>query len=171
MEDITITSTQLVADSYTSYHHSVRLYISYRINDRDDAEDLAQDVFLHLMDYKQMLRPDTVKYFIYTIARNLVNDYLRRYYKRQEITSYIYDHSTLCTNDTESGVIARDLLALERQQLNRLPAQRRKIYAMSRYQDRSVADISARLDLSPRTVENHLRIGRGEMRRYIKQCI
>ena len=32
-------------------------------------------------------------------------------------------------------------------------------------------DISAELNLSHRTVENHLRIGRHEVREFIKQCI
>ena len=58
-----MTSVQLIADSYTSYHRSVYLYICYRINNKEEAEDIAQDVFLRLMDYKQMLRPDTVKFF------------------------------------------------------------------------------------------------------------
>ena len=56
MENPTMTSTQLVADSYASYHRSVYLYIYYRINSKEEAEDLSQDVFLRLMDYKKMLR-------------------------------------------------------------------------------------------------------------------
>lgn len=115
MENKKMTSVQLIADSYTSYHRSVYLYICYRINNKEEAEDIAQDVFLRLMDYKQMLRPDTVKFFIYTISRNLVNDYLRRHYKKQEITSYIYDHATTCTNETENQIVANDLLACEAQ--------------------------------------------------------
>ena len=95
-----MTSPQLIADSYERYHFSVYLYIYNKVNNKEEAEDLSQDVFVRLMDYKRMLRPDTVKFFIYTISRNLVNDYLRRYYKKQEITSYMsvsYTHLTLPT--------------------------------------------------------------------------
>lgn len=118
-----------------------------------------------------MLRPDTVKFFIYTISRNLVNDYLRRFYKKQEISSYMYDHAETCTNDAESRIISDDLAALEQRKLSVLPTQRRKIYTMSRFEDKSIADISSELNLSHRTVENHLRIGRHEVREYIRQCI
>ena len=90
MENCMMTSPQLIADSYERYHFSVYLYIYNKVNNKEEAEDLSQDVFVRLMDYKRMLRPDTVKFFIYTISRNLVNDYLRRYYKKQEITSYMY---------------------------------------------------------------------------------
>lgn len=171
MKDITLTSTQLISNSYMSYHHSVYQYIYYKITSREDAEDLSQDVFLRLMEYKQMLRPDTVKCFIFTIARNLVTDYLRRYYKKQEMTSYMYDMVETGHNDVESCVVADDLLACEKRRIELLPQQCRRIYVMSRFEDKSVTDISEELNLSRRTVENHLFISRKEVREYLKQCI
>lgn len=45
MENINMKSTQLVADSYKSYHHSVYLYIYYKIGKDEEAKDLSQDVF------------------------------------------------------------------------------------------------------------------------------
>ncbi len=118
-----------------------------------------------------MLRPDTVKFFIFTIARNLLTDYLRRYYKKQEITSYLYDHAVTYTNETESHVIAKELSLLERHKLETLTAQRKKIYVMSRFDEKSISEISTELSISPRTVENHLFVSRREIREFIKQCI
>ena len=118
-----------------------------------------------------MLRPDTVKFFIYTISRNLVNDYLRRYYKKQEITSYMYDRTEVSHNEVESCVVAADLLACEKRRVELLPSQRRKIYVMNRFEDKSVTDISEELNISRRPVENHLFISRKEVREYLKQCI
>ena len=157
-----MSSVQLITDSYQNYHRSVYLYILYKIGKDEDAKDLAQDVFLRLMDYKQMLRPETIKYFIYSICRNLVIDYLRRHYKMQ-LPTFI--------NEVESQIIANDLYVCEQKRVLRLPAQRRKIYVMSRFKHISSADISACLGLSVRTVENHLFISRKEIREYIQQCI
>ncbi len=171
MKDTPMTTTQLIAESYTDYHHSVYLYIYYKINSKEEAEDLSQDVFLRLMEYTQILRPATVKFFIYTISRNLVNDYLRRYYKKQEITSYMYDHTSASSNETESKIIADDLMAHERHRMSLLPQQRRTVYIMSRFDGKSTTEISAELNLSQRTVENHLFISRKEVREYMKQCI
>lgn len=171
MENINVTSTQLIEDSYKSYHHSVYLYIYYKIGKDEEAKDLAQDVFLRLMDYKQMLRPDTVKCFIFTICRNLMTDYLRRLYKTQEITSYLFDQAITFTNDIESQIIANDLLRCECQKLRQLPVQRRRIYIMSRFRHQTTTDISLCLGLSCRTVENHLFLSRREIRAYIQQCI
>ena len=171
MENIDMSSVQLITDSYQNYHRSVYLYILYKIGKDEDAKDLAQDVFLRLMDYKQMLRPETIKYFIFSICRNLVIDYLRRHYKMQEITSYFLDQLPTFINEVESQIIANDLSVCEQKRVLRLPAQRRKIYIMSRFENKSSADIAAQLGISSRTVENHLFISRKEIREYIQQCI
>lgn len=171
MENCMMKSSKLIADSYERYRYSVYLYINNKVNNKEEAEDLSQDVFVRLIDYKQMLRSDTVKYFIYTISRNLVNDYLRRYYKKQEITSYMYDVAEVVYDEVESYIVADDLLVWEKQRIALLPQQRRKIYVMSRFEDKSVADISEELNLSRRTVENHLFISRKEVREYLKRCI
>ncbi len=171
MEDLKTTAACLITDSYKEHYSSVCSYINYRINNLETAKDLSQDVFLRLIDYKQMLRPDTVKFFIFTIARNLLNDYLRRYYKKQEITSYIYDHAITYTNETESLIIAKEISLLEKNKLEMLSDQRKKVYAMNRFEDKSISEISIELSISPRTVENHLFVSRKVVRDFIKQCI
>ena len=123
------------------------------------------------MDYKQMLRPYTVKYFLFTIARNLVTDYIRRYYKKQEIDSYLYDFTVTSSNDTEEKIIADDLMAMERTRLAAMPEQRRLIYTLNRFEDKSSPEIASELELSCRTVENHLFLGRRDMRDFFRNCI
>ena len=123
------------------------------------------------MNYNKIICTDTIKFFIFTIDRNLLNDYLRRHYKKQEITSYIYEHAITHTTETESQVIANDLQAHEQYKLSLLPTQRRTIYSMNRFDNKNISEISTELNLSPRTVENHLFMGRKEIREYISRCI
>lgn len=164
-------SIHLIEDSYKKYQRSVFLYIYYKIGNKEEAEDLVQDVFVRLMDYQQMLRVDTIKYFIFTISRNLLYDYLRHYYKRLEVTSYIYDQRETCTNETEEQVITRDLLLLEKKKVAQLSEQRRKVYMMTRFENKTLPEVSRILNLSSRTVENHLFASRKMIREYIRQCI
>ena len=145
--------------------------MTYRIAHRYEAEDLTQDVFVRLMDYKQMLRPDTVKYFLFTIARNIVIDYIRRYYKKQEIDGYLYDTMSASTNETEEKIIGDDLMAMERMRLATMPKQRRLIYTLNRFEGKASPEIAGELNLSCRTVENHLLIGRRDMREFFRNCI
>lgn len=164
-------SIHLIEDSYKKYQRSVFLYIYYKIGNKEEAEDLVQDVFVRLMDYQQMLRVDTIKHFIFTISRNLLYDYFRHYYKRLEVTSYIYDQRETCTNETEEQVIARDLLFLEKKKVAQLSEQRRKVYMMTRFENKTLPEVSRILNLSSRTVENHLFASRKMIREYMRQCI
>ena len=164
-------SDRLITEYYEEYRQSVFFYICRRIENRSDAEDLTQDAFLRLLEYRMMIRRDTLKYFLFTIVRNLLNDYLRRYYKRQEIDRYLYDTLPVTTVEPESRMVADEIRKLESRRVSALPEQRRKVYIMSRFQDKSAEDIAEELKLSQRTVENHLFISRKEVREFIRQCI
>ena len=92
MQTLFSNSDQIIIDAYNAYQSSLINYISVRVGDKELAKDLSQDVFLRLVSYKSMIRKDTVRSMIYTIAYNLIIDYLRRYYKKQDgISSYIYE--------------------------------------------------------------------------------
>ena len=171
METTAYTSDNIITRSYEEYHQVILNYITYRITHRYEAEDLAQEVFVRLLDYKQMLRPDTVKYFLFTIARNLVTDYIRRYYKKQEIDGYLYDTMSASPNETEEKIIGDDLMAMERMRLATMPKQRRLIYTLNRFEGKASPEIAGELNLSCRTVENHLLIGRRDMREFFRNCI
>ena len=171
MKDSMKDTYQLVAEAYEKYRRQVFVFIHARIDNVEEAEDLTQDTFLRLLDHLTMLRPDTVQQFIFTIARNLVFDYLRRHYKRQEIDAYLIDILPKATTDAESRIVANDLKRMEWQVVTTLSPQRRKVYEMSRYEDRPVAYIAERMQLSVRTVENHLLTGRKEVREYLRKCI
>ena len=171
MENRIKLSDRLITEYYEEYRQSVFFYICRRIENRSDAEDLTQDAFLRLLEYRMMIRRDTLKYFLFTIVRNLLNDYLRRYYKRQEIDRYLYDTLPVTTVEPENRMVADELRRLESRRVSALPEQRRKVYIMSRFQDKSADDIAEELNLSKRTVENHLFISRKEVREFIRQCI
>lgn len=168
---ISALSSCIITRSYTLYYKTILSYITYRISHRYEAEDLTHDVFLRLLDYKPMLQEATVKYFIFTIARNIVTDYLRRHYKRQEVTSYLYDMANRSTCEQEENFVANDLLVLEQTKLQTFAPQRKTVYILSRFEEKTTHEISRELQLSKRTVENHLLLGRKIMRAYIRQCI
>lgn len=171
METTINSSDNIITRSYEEYHQVILNYITYRITHRYEAEDLTQDVFVRLLDYRQMLRPDTVKYFLFTIARNIVTDYIRRYYKKQEIDSYLHDFTATSTNETEEKIIGNNLMEMEQMRLAAMPEQRRLIYALNRFEDKSSPEIATELNLSCRTVENHLFLGRRDMRDFFRNCI
>ena len=166
-------SDQIVIDTYQKMRLHVFFYIKKIVGcfRDEDLEDITQDVFLRLLEYRQLLNEETIHSFVFTIARNLAIDYLRRHYKRDEVISYLYANSINSTNDVENQIITNDLADYEKQQLALFAPQRRIIYILSRYDGKSIDEMADDMNLSRRTVENHLRLGRCDMREIFKQCI
>ena len=125
MEDSMKNSYNLVAAAFNDYKSQLLGYINHRINNPDDAEDLVQDTFVRLLECGKMLRDDTVKSFIFTIAHNLITDYLRRFYKKQEICSYMMESADVISSSADSKAVVSDLEKLERVKMTMLPPQRK----------------------------------------------
>jgi len=75
-----------IGDIYDQYFPDVFRYIRYRIIDDAIAEDLASDVFLRLIEAtrKKHGPRSSLKGWLITTASNVVNDHLRRRYRRPE---------------------------------------------------------------------------------------
>jgi len=75
---------QAIGKVYDQYFVEVFRYVRYRVNDEVAAEDIASDVFLRLLEALQKKRgPDTnLKGWLIATASHVVNDHLRRRYRR-----------------------------------------------------------------------------------------
>ena len=171
MKSMETKAYSIIEEAYKEYYPVIYRYVRCRIRCKYEVEDLVQDVFMRLLDYDNMLQKSTIQSFLFTIARNLVIDYLRCYYKKQEMILCAYENFIESTCGPEEEIIAKDLLIIERLRLSAFPQQRRKIYSMSRFEEKTLWEISEELQLSKSTVENHLFIGRKVMRNYISMCI
>ncbi|WP_291558849.1 sigma-70 family RNA polymerase sigma factor [Bacteroides sp.] len=168
MESMTTLNFELIEYSYKEYRKPLYIYLCKALGDDEEARDMVQDVFLKLIDYRGMLRQDTVKSFIFTIARNLILDYHRRYSVIKEFNSYnSYIYEECSVEDTSTQTVVNEILCIERNIVSNLPLQRRKVYELVRYEEKYVAEISLEMNLSVKTVENHLLLGR----RYVRECL
>jgi RNA polymerase sigma-70 factor, ECF subfamily len=69
---------------YDQYFPEIYRYVRYRINDDSVAEDIASDVFVRLLEAAQKNQGphSNLKGWLIATASNVVNDHLRRQYRR-----------------------------------------------------------------------------------------
>jgi RNA polymerase sigma factor (sigma-70 family) len=168
MNEHVTTSDDFFSACYLQYYNSILKYIASRIYHSYDAEDLTQDVFLRLWEYRTFVNKDTVCSLLYTIARNLIIDKIRIYNKKEIFVSYIYNVQEAGRNTVDEYISSSELEALHHQVVNSLPDKRRLIYKLV-YDGMTTPVIASRLNLSTRTIEGQLLLARRKVRSYIKQ--
>lgn len=163
-------SNSIISKAYAEYYSDVLRFMEYKVGVGNDAEDLTQDVFVKLLCYDSELLWASIRNLIYKISSNLVNDYWRRHYVRSEADRYLMEMQPVSGNLTEETVIGNELALEERKCLARMARKRRLIYERRRFFGESAQEIADNLNISRRTVENHLQLGYKEMRSYIRAC-
>ena len=160
MNNATTSLENFFSECYLQYKDIIQNYIAYRIPHSNEAEDLVQDVFVRLWDHKDFLNRETVRSLLFTIARNIVIDRIRRYYVKENFISIYNNVWERSRNTTEETVLSRELQLLHRDVVNRLPSKRKQIYQMSFDNEMSCPEIAERLSLSVRTVEGQMFLAR-----------
>lgn len=157
------------SECYLKYKEYIKNYIAIRICHPHEAEDLAQDVFVRLWEHRAFVNKDTVWSLLFTIARNIVTDKIRRYYKQEDFVAYVYNRmEDTSRNTTEDTIHFRELKKMHDQVMETLPVKRRQIYELSFNHELSCPAIAGKLSLSPRTVECQLLLARKTVRTYLK---
>lgn len=86
---------------YTKYHHDVFQFIFYMVKNREQAEDLVQEVYIRVLrSYKNFEGKSSEKTWLFSIARNVTIDYFRKQKGWKERIAEKFDWSTKQVKDT-----------------------------------------------------------------------
>jgi RNA polymerase sigma-70 factor (ECF subfamily) len=137
---------EALAALFERHHRALFNFFAQIAGARETAEDLVQDVFFRMLKYRHTYSTDgRFVAWMYQIARNAYTDHQRkRRFERPMPESP--EHREIESVDPEPGVDwrlerAQDLALLKRA-FERLPAEKREILALSRYQDLKYEDIA-----------------------------
>ena len=143
----------------------LRAFIRKRVSDPNDAEDIAQDVFLKVFRARGTLR-DARKQeaWLYQTARGAIIDYYRRRRPSEEIPA------SLAAEVHEFDEVGERLRRSVRRFLATLPPHYRKPLELAEFQGKPVADIARELSLSDTAVKSRLTRGRAMLREKLLRC-
>lgn len=149
---------------FTAYFGKVKYFIRGLVKSEEDAEELAQDIFVRLWLKRSSLDPGkSLNAYIYKMARNASFNFLKSKLIHE---TYIRENpADESEYTTEQQLIARETALLIEMTVSRMPAQRQVIYRMSRNEGIQNEEIAIRLGISRKTVENQLSLALGELRK------
>jgi RNA polymerase sigma-70 factor, ECF subfamily len=132
-----------------AYYAPLRAYFFRMMGGNlQDAEDLVQETFLRVLNYKGRL-PKVFRFWIYTVARNLAYDRFRSAsYKHEqvavkhELQEVLENSPSLSGSGPEGVVFDRISAAAVRNQLEGLPVAQREVIVMRFYGDLKLEEIA-----------------------------
>lgn len=148
---------------FLQYYPKVAAFINGIIHDRDEAESLAQDIFLKILEGR--ISVDNMRNadgYLYTVSRNSALAWLRSKKNVHPLEGFGDTADDNPAPDDE--LLGRELLAYISRIIDRMPEQQRRVFLMSRAEGLSNDEIATRLNLSKRTVESHLYAAVTELR-------
>ncbi|WP_129778542.1 RNA polymerase sigma factor [Peristeroidobacter soli] len=136
-------------------------YLSRTWPNRDEIHDLRQETYIRVYEAAQKALPYAAKSFLFTTARHLMADRLRR--GRIVSMEAVGDLDTLNVPIAEASPEQRLNARQELMQLARafsiLPPKCREVVWLRRVDELSQKEVASRLSISEKTVESHVMKG------------
>lgn len=138
-------------------------YFLRRLQDRTEAEDLTQEVFVRLFSSPSFDRLEQPDAFVFTIASNLLHDWHRRQRRSPMATATAPLDAAAPpglavedARDPERILIGQRALGEALRHLDELAEQTRNIFILFRLENMKQREIAALYGISQSTVEKHV---------------
>jgi RNA polymerase sigma-70 factor (family 1) len=161
--------TLIFQQVFAQYHEKLYFYILGKTKSSYLTEEAVQLTFIKLWRYRSSLNPEiSLSIQLFRIARTTLIDLLRS----NEYNNRIFvEMSDVNRNPQRNDVDERiDELELKKKVLKgveQMPAMRRKIFELSRYDGMSYKEIAVELSLSVKTVEHHISLALKQLQHII----
>ncbi len=161
-----------ILEAYLENEKALKRFLRRFIKSREGADDLAQEAFLRAFAAESGRVIQSPKAFLFRVARNLALNELAKQssaateplgdFEGQEV---LEDSSQAAVDDAVDG---RERIRMLARAIAALPPQCAKVFILRKMQGLSQKEIAARLNISVRTVENHVALGLVRCKAYMR---
>jgi RNA polymerase sigma-70 factor (ECF subfamily) len=142
---------------YRSYCKKMYSFSLGIVKDPETAGEIVQEVFVKLWEKRSQIDTDfNFENYLYTMTLNSIRKFYRKKSVEHKVKDYLLNNSIEILDNVDSSLIYNELYELANRMIERLPPRRRIVYKLSRQDDMEIKEIARKLNISTRTVENHL---------------
>lgn len=139
-------------------HYSGRVYrtVMHLFGNEDIAADVVQDLFMKIWEKREEIDPTrNFEAYIHVISRNLAYSYFKE--ELDKIDDFTSCESTcIDEKDPSQALEAMSTEEFLGKMVESMPPIRKRIFIMSRFDNKTHKEIAAELGISERTVESHI---------------
>ena len=143
---------------FDQYHAILYRYVFNKTKSDYFSQEIVQEVFFKLWKYRGSLNEDIpLNAQIFRIAKTLLINELKTSYNKQNFTS-ILEYNPPSVNGTSESIFHTELQQNLYHIVNNFPPVRKRVFEMSRFECLTYKEISQELNISIKTVENHINL-------------
>jgi len=154
---------------FDTYYDDLCNFINCYIRDEALSEDIAQSIFIYLWEKKDSLPPHcSMKSYLYAASKNKSLNYLRNMKNRERIAGEFISISETSLETADRFLEFEELKKIIGDAIEKLPAQCKTIYQLSRDGELSNREIAEKLGIGVKTVENQITIAIKKLKDFIQ---
>jgi RNA polymerase sigma-70 factor (ECF subfamily) len=138
---------------YNKYWQKLLTLAIYKTNDREDAEEIIQDIFISIWNRRSELEVKNLEAYLMMAVKMKLIDRLRK--KVKERTKIDIESISISTEIIDYLTV-EDFTTQVELSLQKLPSKTQEIYELSRNQAKSQKEIAESMKLTPKAVEYHI---------------
>ena len=146
---------------FRHYYPRVMAYVAAMV-EHEVAEDVVQDVFLHVWENrKKLYAGEGFHSYLFQAAYTRCIDYYRKTqsadkYNLHMESAYLEEYNALLRSDVLEEIYSKDFYEQLHNLLEKLPTQRREVFILTYIEGLKAKEVSERLQIPQRTVESHI---------------
>ena len=165
------------------YQHRLVSILNHLVGNRDEAEDLAQEVFLRVFKSRDRYHP-TAKFstWLFTIANNLALNQRRNRHRRATVQLELSESGSVPSGGAEraadtrgrapgDGLQQTELADVVRQAMDSLNERQRLAVVLNKFEDMGYAEIAEVLGMTSKAVKSLLSRARARLRELLVSYI
>jgi RNA polymerase sigma-70 factor (family 1) len=151
---------------FEKYYRKVYAFSFINFKSREDAEGAVQDVFYNLWKERSKLKEiKDLESWIFSICLNIIRKHFRKLRSEKEYLKNFSEQYIDSDYSTDLEVEYKDLLDKTENIIEKLPPRQKAIFLLSWKESMSNSEISKKLNISVRTVDNQLTRARAFIRK------
>jgi RNA polymerase sigma-70 factor (family 1) len=152
---------------YKAHWYQMFLVAYRKLNDKESAEELVQEIFTRLWKNRATAKIDNIEFYLFSAVRYEVINCIRSRIVQDAYTDHFHSCAPPEGFTTEDTIAFNELVSLIEQGLRTLPPKSGEVFRLSRFESLTIPQIAQRLQLSEKTVEYHLSKALKHLRGYI----
>jgi RNA polymerase sigma-70 factor (ECF subfamily) len=150
------------------------LYLSAyrRLHNREEAEDIVQEVLASIWQRRATLQPDangSLKSYLFTALRYRIISFYASVKTERFQGEVLEKLLHIQDNDQSNLIISKELQQLINHELMNMPDNMKKAYHLTRHDHYSIREVARTLQLSEQTVKNLITASSGRLRAAVER--